>query len=53
MTAANLLLLAAYVAGPALFGLIVAAGAGFGAAFGVTALCTFSALLPLARIKAN
>lgn len=53
MTAANLLLLAAYVAGPALFGLTVAAGSGFGFAFGITALCTLSASLPLSRMKAN
>lgn len=51
MTGATLLLLMAYVIGPALFSLVVSAGAGFGAAFGVTALVTFAALLPLSHIE--
>ena len=51
MTGATLLLLLAYVVGPAIFSLGVAAGASFGAAFGVTALVTFSALWPLSRVK--
>ncbi len=52
MTGATLLLLLAYVVGPALFSLVVAAGASFGAAFAATALVTFSALIPLARVDA-
>ncbi len=51
MTGATLLLLLAYVVGPAIFSLVVAAGASFGAAFGVTALVTFSALWPLSRVE--
>ena len=51
MTGATLLLLLAYVVGPAIFSLVVAAGASFGAAFGVTALVTFSALWPLSGIE--
>lgn len=50
MTGATLLLLLAYVIGPALFSLVVAAGASFGAAFAATALVTLSALLPLSRV---
>lgn len=53
MTGATLLLLMAYVVGPALFSLVVAAGASFGAAFAAMALVTFSALLPLSRIEAD
>lgn len=53
MTGATLLLLVAYVIGPAVFGLIVTFGAGFREAFVVTALATFSALVPLARINAR
>ncbi|WP_418319804.1 MFS transporter [Piscinibacter sakaiensis] len=53
MTGATLLLLSAYVAGPALFSLVVALGATFSAAFAATALVTLSALLPLSRIPAN
>ncbi len=53
MTGATLLLLLAYVVGPAIFSLVVAAGASFGAAFGVTALVTFSALWPLSRVKGD
>lgn len=51
MTGATLLLLLAYVVGPAIFSLVVVAGASFGAAFGFTALVTFSALWPLSRVK--
>jgi MFS family permease len=51
MTGATLLLLLAYVVGPSIFSLVVAAGASFGAAFGFTALVTFSALWPLSRVK--
>lgn len=51
MTGATLLLLLAYVVGPAIFSLVVAAGASFGAAFGFTALVTFSAVWPLSRVK--
>jgi MFS family permease len=50
MTGATLLLLLAYVIGPALFSLVVAAGASFGAAFAATALVTLAALLPLSRV---
>jgi len=50
MTGATLLLLLAYVVGPAIFSLFVVSGASFGAAFGVTALVTFSALWPLSGI---
>jgi MFS family permease len=53
MTGATLLLLMAYVIGPALFSLVVVAGASFGAAFAAMALVTFSALLPLSRIEAD
>lgn len=53
MTGATLLLLLAYVVGPAIFSLVVASGASFGAAFGVTALVTFSALWPLSRVKGH
>jgi MFS family permease len=53
MTGATLLLLMAYVVGPALFSLVVAAGASFGTAFAAMALVTFSALLPLSRIEAD
>jgi MFS family permease len=53
MTGATLLLLLAYVVGPAIFSLVVASGASFGAAFGVTALVTFSALWPLSRVKSH
>jgi len=53
MTGATLLLLLAYVVGPALFSLVVAAGASFGAAFAAMSLVTFSALLPLSRIEAD
>jgi MFS family permease len=53
MTGATLLLLLAYVVGPALFSLVVAAGASFGEAFGVTALITFLALWPLSRVEAD
>lgn len=53
MTGATLLLLLAYVVGPVLFSLVVAAGAGFGAAFAATAVVTFCALLPLSRVAAN
>ncbi len=49
MTGATLLLLVSFVAGPALFGLIIAAGGGFGMAFGATALVTLAALIPLSR----
>lgn len=51
MTGATLLLLVAYVIGPALFSLGVAAGASFGAAFGVTSLVTFAALVSLSRVE--
>ena len=53
MTGATLLLLLAYVVGPALFSVAVVAGASFGQAFGVTALITFVALWPLARVRAG
>jgi len=53
MTGATLLLLLAYVVGPALFSLVVVAGASFGEAFGVTALITFSALWPMSRVEAG
>lgn len=51
MAGATLLLLAAYVLGPALFSLVLVAGAGFGAAFAATALVTFAALVPLSRVR--
>ena len=51
MTGATLLLLLAYVVGPALFSLVVVAGASFGQAFAGTALITFVALWPLARVR--
>lgn len=51
MAGATLLLLIAYVLGPALFSLVLVAGASFGAAFAATALITFAALVPLARVR--
>lgn len=41
--------LVSFIAGPALSGLIVPAGGGFGMAFGATALVTLAALIPLSR----
>lgn len=47
---ASLLLLAAFIAGPVVFGLLVALG-GFRLAFGITALVGLAALWPLSRAE--
>ncbi|MBI5720904.1 MAG: MFS transporter [Rubrivivax sp.] len=50
MAGATLVLLGAYVLGPAVVGLILTLGASFRTALAVTAVVTFAALIPLGRI---
>jgi MFS family permease len=51
MAGATLVLLGAYVLGPAVVGLVVTLGGSFRAAFAATALVTFAALIPLGRVR--
>ena len=53
MSGATLLLLAAYVAAPVLFGLVLAAGGGYRLAFVLIAGLTAAALWPLRPRTAN
>ena len=50
-TGATLLVAGANIAGPALFGAIVALGGSFRIGFGVAAVCTLAGLLPLSKLS--